>query len=196
MCETTSSRAGTFISTPCRCKASEPTLLKTSTIRRYARTMMPLALHSRILTASVGWRSGIARSALLRPLARAHHCPPGQQSPLDPDNQSKTGEQPAYGPIGVAAALHHSPNGESSPGTVLHATGTDIAAQIPHRLPHSSSTSSRSLTASRSSRAATADSDSRWRWRLSRRAREPCTVSICPRSLPTSGTRCTSTRRS
>ena len=67
---------------------------------------------SRTLTASALRRTGIARAALLRPLARARHSAPGEESPLDPDNQpSKAGAQPAYGPIGVAAALHHSPSG-------------------------------------------------------------------------------------
>ena len=73
------------------------------------------ALRSRSLAAGALRRTGIARATLLRPLARAHHCPPGEGSPLDPDNQpAQTGAQPAYGPIGVAAALHHSPNGTLS----------------------------------------------------------------------------------
>lgn len=52
-----------------------------------------------------------ARPRALRPLARFHHCDGAEASPLDVDNQSKKGEQPLYGPIGVTAALHHSPNG-------------------------------------------------------------------------------------
>ncbi|KAI0693721.1 sorbose reductase sou1 [Cytidiella melzeri] len=34
----------------------------------------------------------------------------GKGSPLNTDNQSKAGEQPSYGPIGVAAALKSTPN--------------------------------------------------------------------------------------
>ncbi|GJE97088.1 sorbose reductase sou1 [Phanerochaete sordida] len=70
-----------------------------------------------------------ARSALLRPLARAHHCPPGQDSPLNTDNQSKTGEQPAYGPIGVAAALHHAP-GDPAPAPTLFAHEFSLADRV------------------------------------------------------------------
>ena len=40
-------------------------------------------------------------------------------SPLNAHTQPKTGVQPSYGPVGVAAALKHQPTGASVPSLVL-----------------------------------------------------------------------------
>ncbi|KIP06008.1 hypothetical protein PHLGIDRAFT_128540 [Phlebiopsis gigantea 11061_1 CR5-6] len=55
----------------------------------------------------------------LRPLARFNHHHGAAASPPNTDNQPKTGVQPSYGPIGVAAALKHTANGPTPSPTLF-----------------------------------------------------------------------------
>jgi len=63
---------------------------------------------------------------------RLHHCPPGSssaESPLNVDNQPKTGVQPSYGPIGVTAALKSSSN-DLAPSPTLFSHEFSLADRV------------------------------------------------------------------
>ncbi|KAI0075292.1 sorbose reductase sou1 [Panus rudis PR-1116 ss-1] len=61
---------------------------------------------------------GIGRVGRLGTAIRHHHCG-AEGSPLNVNNQPKTGVQPSYGPIGVTAALKADPNGPPPQPTIF-----------------------------------------------------------------------------
>ncbi|KAI0073514.1 sorbose reductase sou1 [Panus rudis PR-1116 ss-1] len=75
-----------------------------------------LAVRARHLNAN----QGVAFARRLGIVLRQHHCATtGDRSPLNVEDQAKTGVQPSYGPIGVTAALKADPNGPPPQPTIF-----------------------------------------------------------------------------
>lgn len=71
---------------------------------------MASILRSQFYRTWITKRSGFTITSNARAFSSSRSAPSAQDSPLNVDNQPKTGTQPSYGPLGVTAALKHAPN--------------------------------------------------------------------------------------